>query len=277
MFDPSLIEKILEETESLRASHRKNELVRIDALLRDMMVGISPATKSGNPLQRPGQLYFPGLAAQPWPNVRQAVLRRLEEAYPVVKEELMALLEGRVKNFRHYRDDGDWTAEGGTWAAFFLMLHGEPVPESAACPQTVELIRSIPEAADMAMFSALNPKAHIPPHTGPWNTRLTVHLGLVVPEGCRFRVGGETRPWQEGKAFVFDDSFEHEAWNDGDFTRFILLMDVWHPELTEVEIEFLKRGARLVVEHEQNSGKPSAQARAGDLDAEWWVDAARER
>jgi aspartyl/asparaginyl beta-hydroxylase (cupin superfamily) len=85
------------------------------------------------------------------------------------------------------------------------------------------------------MFSVLQPKTRIPPHTGIANTRLVVHLALIVPGGCGFRVGSETRAWREGEAWVFDDTIEHEAWNDSDRPRAILICDVWNPRLDEDE------------------------------------------
>jgi aspartyl/asparaginyl beta-hydroxylase (cupin superfamily) len=87
------------------------------------------------------------------------------------------------------------------------------------------------------MFSILKPKTRIPLHTGVANTRLVLHLPLVVPEGCGFRVGGETRQWVEGVAWVFDDTIEHEAWNDSDRPRVILICDVWSPYLSTKERE----------------------------------------
>ena len=82
------------------------------------------------------------------------------------------------------------------------------------------------------LFSLLRPGARIPPHTGFVNTRLICHLPLIVPEGCHFRVGNEVRKWVEGQAWVFDDTMEHEAWNDSGETRVILLFEIWRPELT---------------------------------------------
>ena len=79
------------------------------------------------------------------------------------------------------------------------------------------------------------PRTKIPAHTGVTNTRLTVHLPLVVPPGCRFRVGGETREWRKGTAWVFDDTIEHEAWNSSNELRVILLFDIWRPELSDQE------------------------------------------
>ena len=81
----------------------------------------------------------------------------------------------------------------------------------------------------------LKPHTHLPPHTGTSNVRSIVHLPLLIPEGCRFRVGADTRAWERGKAWVFDDTIEHEAWNDSDQVRIILIFDIWHPLLTAAE------------------------------------------
>src|SRR5271169_5427459 len=86
-----------------------------------------------------------------------------------------------------------------------------------------------------AMFSLLKPRTRIPPHNGVTNTRLVTHVALIIPEGCRFRVGNETRTWVPGKAWVFDDTIEHEAWNDSDKLRVLLMFDIWHPHLTPPE------------------------------------------
>ena len=85
------------------------------------------------------------------------------------------------------------------------------------------------------MFSLLAPHTRIPPHTGVANTRLVCHLPLIVPPGCGFRVGETIREWREGEAFVFDDTIEHEAWNDSDQLRVVLILDLWPPALSEAE------------------------------------------
>ena len=86
--------------------------------------------------------------------------------------------------------------------------------------------------APSILFSRLAPGARIPPHHGVMNARLICHLPLIVPPGCGFRVGGETREWNEGELLVFDDTVEHEAWNDSSSDRIILIFDVWRPEIT---------------------------------------------
>ncbi len=127
------------------------------------------------------------------------------------------------------------------WSAFFLWRDGLRVEGHAdRCPRTAELLERAPTAdvpgyAPTAFFSILDRHSHIPPHCGVTNSRLIVHLPLVVPPNCRFRVGSETREWREGQAWVFDDTIEHEAWNDSDVPRAVLIFDTWHPALNAGE------------------------------------------
>ena len=85
------------------------------------------------------------------------------------------------------------------------------------------------------MFSLLKPKTRIPPHTGVSNVRLVTHVPLIIPPGCGFRVGNDVREWVPGKAWVFDDTINHEAWNDSDKLRVVFIFDIWHPHLSEAE------------------------------------------
>jgi aspartyl/asparaginyl beta-hydroxylase (cupin superfamily) len=102
----------------------------------------------------------------------------------------------------------------------------------------------------------LAPHTRIPPHTGVANTRLVVHLPLIVPEGCGFRVGNETRPWREGEAWVFDDTIEHEAWNDSDRPRAVLIFDIWSPRIDPAERAAI---AGLMAAIDRFNGEPSAR------------------
>lgn len=132
------------------------------------------------------------------------------------------------------------------WSAFFLWRDGKRVDEHAdRCPKTSALLAKAPLAdvpgyAPTAFFSILDRKSHIPPHTGVTNARLIVHLPLIVPAQCRFRVGSETREWLPGKAWVFDDTMEHEAWNDSEVPRALLIFDTWHPALNRGERELIR-------------------------------------
>jgi aspartate beta-hydroxylase len=127
------------------------------------------------------------------------------------------------------------------WSAFHLYKMGERVEANAArCPTTMAVLGGVPQPQQQgrtpaAMFSLLKPRTRIPPHTGVTNVRLVAHLPLVVPPGCGFRVGNETREWVPGKAWVFDDTIEHEAWNDSDQLRVVFIFDLWHPHLSAAE------------------------------------------
>jgi aspartate beta-hydroxylase len=127
------------------------------------------------------------------------------------------------------------------WSAFHLLKEGSIVAENAArCPATMRALGGVPQPdqpgrTPTAMFSLLKPKTRIPPHTGVSNVRLVTHLPLIIPEGCGFRVGNTTKEWQPGRAWVFDDTVEHEAWNESDKLRVVLIFDVWHPHLTQPE------------------------------------------
>ncbi len=127
------------------------------------------------------------------------------------------------------------------WSALHLWFDGKRVEQACArAPKTAALIEQlplcrIPGRAPAVFFSILKAGKHIPPHTGVTNVRSIVHLPLIVPEGCTFRVGGETRPWVEGEAFVFDDTIEHEAHNPTPQDRAVLIIDTWNPYLSEAE------------------------------------------
>ena len=138
-----------------------------------------------------------------------------------------------------------WTALNHSldWSAIHLLKNGARVEANARhCEATLALLARLPQPdipglSPNAMFSVLAPGARIPPHTGVANTRLVCHLPLVVPPGCWFRVGAETREWRRGEGWVFDDTIEHEAANESDATRIILIFDIWHPDLSAIERE----------------------------------------
>lgn len=127
------------------------------------------------------------------------------------------------------------------WTAIHLIERGAEVTANALhCPATMDFLArmdqpAIPGCAANAMFSLLAPRTHIPPHVGVANFRLLCHLPLVVPNRCWFRVGAETRDFAEGQSWVFDDTIEHEAKNETDALRVILIFDLWHPDLSPAE------------------------------------------
>jgi aspartyl/asparaginyl beta-hydroxylase (cupin superfamily) len=170
----------------------------------------------------------------------------LEAGAAQVREEFLALAETQspalYSQLQHAGAETTETGkETGRWSVMQLIADGEPVEANArACPETMRLCETLgmPAIAGRSpnlLFSILDPHTRIPAHRGVTNTRLVLHLPLVVPEDCAIRVGEETRRWTPGKAMVFDDTVEHEAWNDSDEIRVVLLGDLWRPELAPVE------------------------------------------
>ncbi len=199
-------------------------------------------------LQEPTNFYFPELPQIPWYDPAQFPwAAKLEAAVPEMRAEIEAVLAGEQGLEPYVQADEDRASRGHSllgdarWSAFHLYKQGERVEENASrCPRIMELldlppIPRIARRSPMALISILKPGTHIPPHNGMLNTRLICHIPLIVPPGCRLRVGAEIRDVVEGKAMIFDDSFEHEAWNDGDSARAVLLFEIWRPELDEDE------------------------------------------
>ena len=215
----------------------------------DLLLG-----KSEIYLQQPRHFYFPELpnieyaerAAFPW-------LDRVEAATGEIRAELLRVLEEdnafspyieAEPNRPVFNDNG--MLGNPDWSAFYLWKAGAPVAENAArCPATLAALADaplcrIPGRTPSILFSLLRPGMHIAPHHGFMNARYICHLPLIVPEGCAMRVGSQTRTWVEGQACVFDDSIEHEAWNrHPDRLRVVLIFDVWRPELSVDEREFI--------------------------------------
>ncbi len=175
-------------------------------------------------------------------------LDKVEAATAGIRTELIEVLK-EESAFTPYvqgnparpRKEQDGMLNNPNWSAFYLWKDGEIVARNAArCPTTMNALADVPLArvknrSPSVLFSLLRPGARIPPHTGLVNTRLICHLPLIVPRSCGFRVGNDTRAFVEGKAWVFDDTMEHEAWNESDQPRVILLFEIWRPELTEEE------------------------------------------
>ncbi len=182
-------------------------------------------------------------------------LGAIEARTDAIRKEALALVENPGEALRPYvrqekgLPENKWSKldQSLDWGACFLWEYGEPNPPVIErCPETAAALtlapqNRIPGKAPTAFFSILRPGARIPPHTGVTNTRAIIHLPLVVPPGCWFRVGGETRHWVEGEAIAFDDTIEHEAHNPSDQIRIVLIFDVWNPHLTEQEQDLLVR------------------------------------
>ena len=201
-------------------------------------------------------MHFPFLPAEeffardhfPW-------LSEIEAKTAAIRAELEAILAEDASVVRPYvampagTPPNKWSPldHSLAWGAMHLWKDGQR--DDAVCaraPLTAAAIAALPLSdlpgrTPTVFFSLLQPGAHLPAHTGVSNVRTIIHLPLIVPPGCTFRVGGETRDWRVGEAWAFDDTIEHEAWNRSDRMRAILIFDVWNPYITPVERDLLRR------------------------------------
>ena len=200
----------------------------------------------------PTHFHFPGLVEREYhPRRLFPWLERFEAATSQIAAEfksVMAAERAELVPYIQYADHQPLDAwrplnHNRDWTAIHLWQNGRVIDANARhCPATMALLKDVDQpaiggAGPNAMFSLLAPHTAIPPHVGVNNARLVCHLPLVVPHGCWFRVGAETRRWREGEAFVFDDTIEHEALNPTDQLRVVFIFDVWHPGLSAVERE----------------------------------------
>lgn len=219
--------------------------------------------------QQPQAYLFPELPqVQFYERDAFAWLPGLEAKTDAIRRELLDVMEG-PDAFQPYLEasadraqvDRSGLRGSRNWGAFYLWKNGEAQADNIArCPQTVAALDGIPLTgirgrAPSVLFSLLKPGTHIPAHTGFVNTRLICHLPLIVPGQCRFRVGNETREWKEGQAWLFDDTVEHEAWNDSGETRVVLLFDVWRPELTADERDLVAAMLTAIDDYGAGSGE----------------------
>lgn len=255
---------LLAATADLRAALTPAEAERWREAASIMSGRSKPYTSQCN------QLHVPRVPAIPFYDTAQFPwVAALEAKTDVIRAELMNALAARKDGFKPYvaykpgMPVNQWKElnHSDRWAAFQLWRGGEPAEENLAlCPQTADALR----AADMAeigglcpnaMFSTLAPHTKIPPHTGETNARIVAHLPLIVPDKCRYRVGFEERRWEVGKVLIFDDTIEHEAANDSDELRVVLIFDIWNP--------FLSAGERDVVRAMMQTARTFGDASQG--------------
>lgn len=215
-------------------------------------------------LQEPSMFYYPGLpqhrfydpAAFPWLEAMLALV-------PQMQAELQAVLYNGADGFapyvhrkQHRPAPNSPLLDNPAWTAFHFWQDGQLVAENAArCPATMEALShaplpDIPGRSPNAHWSRLLPGAHIAPHTGMLNTRLICHLPILTAPDCWFRVGSEVRGWVDGTALIFDDSINHEAKNDGQHERVILLWEIWRPEIDSGDREAIGRIFQAIGEYD---------------------------
>ncbi|HTW35988.1 MAG TPA: aspartyl/asparaginyl beta-hydroxylase domain-containing protein [Rhizomicrobium sp.] len=232
----------------VRARHAGEKLSRFEEC-KDVVLGRQKVYT-----QQPSMLHIPHLPAItfydreefPW-------LAALEAATPDIRREALAVLQDCGDDIVPYvsHPDGSpinqWAElnHSPRWSTYFLWKDGvrydrqcEKCPVTARASEALPVVDT-PNFGPTIMYSLLAPHTRIPPHSSVTNARLVVHLPLIVPDGCQFRVGNDTRPWREGEAWVFDDTIEHEAWNNSDQHRMILMIDIWNPYLSIAERELI--------------------------------------
>jgi aspartate beta-hydroxylase len=186
-----------------------------------------------------GRIY-PDLPSRPfWEASELPLARYLELHFAAVREELLALDPSR------FHRESEPIRRAGDWDVAFFYERGRRHDEVCdACPVTtrgIDAYGAIRTMAGLIYASRMRAGTHIHAHRGPTNLRLRCHLGISVPDGdCAIRVGEETRRWREGRCLVFDDHFEHEAWNRTGEDRLVLIVDLWHPALSPEEVRLLE-------------------------------------
>jgi aspartyl/asparaginyl beta-hydroxylase (cupin superfamily) len=193
-------------------------------------------------------LHYPGLTSQPWHDPAQfPLVGGLERAAKQIALEVSGV------DARMFHRETEPISRTGSWDVFFLYDRGRRHEANCAtCPVTTQLIeqhRTIRDLAGLVYFSRMAPGTRVAPHHGPTNMRLRCHLGIDIPPDCGIRVAGESRSWTVGECLVFDDSFMHEVWNDSAFTRTVLVVDLWHPDLAEDEVRLLQGLQRYAAGH----------------------------
>jgi aspartate beta-hydroxylase len=214
--------------------------------------------------QQPRRFYYPSLPQiQFYERNQFDWVTCIEEQTDQIRKELSAVMNDPSRfspyvksDHTHLGRDDQGLGDNDKWGALYLWDHGRLVPENAALfPNTLKALEAAPlpdiaTQSPMALFSKLAPDTRIPPHNGLLNTRLICHLPLIVPRNCgALRVGNEERPWVEGEMLIFDDTIEHEAWNDSDQDRVILLFEIWRPEISEEERRLITALLKAIMEY----------------------------
>ncbi|MGI8931140.1 MAG: aspartyl/asparaginyl beta-hydroxylase domain-containing protein [Sphingomicrobium sp.] len=260
---PPHLDEVLARGEAARDAWVGERESRLEAATAETLAGASEeeaariARFRSNVLRKtrvyhsePTHYAFPGLAEREFHSRSEHCwLTEVEAATDSIAAELDAVMASERAElvpyiqYEQHEAMAQWRElnQNRDWTAIHLIRNGKLIEANARhCPRTMALLATLPQpdisgAGPNAMFSLLAPGTRIPPHVGISNARLVCHLPLIVPEGCWFRVGAETRRWQRGEAFLFDDTIEHEASNPSDRLRIVFIFDVWHPGLSATE------------------------------------------
>ncbi|HET7293925.1 MAG TPA: aspartyl/asparaginyl beta-hydroxylase domain-containing protein [Vicinamibacteria bacterium] len=242
---PEVGPRVVAALRRLRGADRR-ETARLEGwceLLARRLRG-EPTPLPADPLQRPTILYLDGFEDRAWHDARRyPVTGVLEQAFTAVRAEFFE----RTRSPERWAEYREGVAADRKWRAVWFYRYGRRQAETAALyPRTSALIDELsgpdgPLSSKLgdAFLSRLEAFGRIPPHNGLCNISLVCHLALAIPERCGIRVGAESREWEEGKCLVFDDTFEHETWNESASDRYVLVLPLWQGGVSPVEREFM--------------------------------------
>lgn len=268
---PRLLEELPSEVESAAKPSKDSSAARSEFNSRALILPkrfSSYMAEFKREDQKPKHNFYPGLSkVEVYPVKQFAIAQALERAYPEIKAEFDRLHLGLG-----FQKESESIKRTGSWNVFLLYEQGRRNdPNCDRCPMTESLVKkygAVHSVWAAVYFSVLAPHSHISAHTGPTNMRVRCHLGIEVPQGCRLRVGDQTLTWRSGKCLIFDDSFNHEVWNDSDEHRVVLVVDLWHPDLKSDEVNLLDGLQRYVHAHAKgmmNYWARNANARAAHI------------
>lgn len=241
---------------------------RLALVQAHLAAGKLPKSTAEN--RRPG-LFYPGLrsaaihdaSAFPW------VSSVLSHTSDFISE--LSALE-RHSATRSFHTVWPEYTKRGEWAAFWLQLYGKTHTANAGrCPKTLAAVGAVPRQAGWLGFSAMAAGTHVAPHCGFTNAKLRCHIPLELrASGNRIRIADTIYAWKLGEILIFDDSFEHEVWNDSDARRVVLIFDIYHPDLSDAEVQFLEFFEKRTLE--PTYAKLMHKYETGSSDVSWMHD-----
>lgn len=228
----------------LREKYGAAELGRVERVLRIYLREEAPSYLDER--QRPTFFYFPELPPSPYFDLKLFPwIPEFEAQTNTIRDELINLLPAVSKSERVFGsvelERQNLRGIEPSWNGYYFYRHGVRREDNcSACPKTAAALDSVPlsrvrEHGPEVLFSVFTAGTHLMPHRGVTNTRIVAHLPLIVPKDCALNVAGQVHEWKEGEIVVFDDTYEHEAWNRSPHIRVVLIFDLWNPFLTEIE------------------------------------------
>jgi Aspartyl/Asparaginyl beta-hydroxylase len=229
----------------------KEDIERLKKNISNLLEGTDNENISQSAMQKPTFHYYTGLTDRPWWEIEFMPKEQLVALKEKIKLELQSILSTKQLSRFSISVTEEYPPSylDGQMNTYHIIRDLDPdqtiyIKRQSELPNTMVFLRSIPRLAEDAFFSCLTPGTHLKAHEAEDNVRLNVHLGLEIPRGSGISVANQQRIWPEEQLLCFDPSFTHDAWNFGITNRYILLFTIWHPDLTDAEIFFIKLFAK---------------------------------